>query len=132
GHAYENAAHYSILAAETSARRFAYRDAVQTLQHALALVARIPASARAKTEIEILETMGDAHYCLGAITECAQAHEQQAGRAADGGLKAAEVSALNCLVRPVWVYRSEPGGCCGRARTSGQCTDERSVAACTD
>jgi len=100
GHAYEDAVQYSMLAAETSARRFAYRDAVQTLQHALTLVARIPASARAKTEIDILETLGDAHYCLGAMAECAQAHEAQAARAAEAGLKAAEVSALNSLVRP--------------------------------
>jgi len=100
GHAYEEAVHYSMLAAETSARRFAYRDAVQTLQHALTLVARIPARARAKTEIEILETIGDVHYCLGAMAECAQDHQAQAARASEAGLKAAEVSALNSLVRP--------------------------------
>src|SRR5262245_14935301 len=38
GHAYEDAVHYSMLAAESLARRFAYREAVQTLKHALTLV----------------------------------------------------------------------------------------------
>src|SRR5262252_1318673 len=35
GHAYGDAVHYSMLAAESLSRRFAYRDAVQTLKHAL-------------------------------------------------------------------------------------------------
>jgi len=100
GHAYEEAVHYSMLAAETSAGRFAYREAIQTLQHALTLVARTPASTRAEREIAILEAIGDAYYCLGAMAECAQAHEAQAVRAAKAGLKAAEVCALNALVRP--------------------------------
>ncbi|HET7107418.1 MAG TPA: AAA family ATPase [Candidatus Acidoferrum sp.] len=100
GHAYEQAVHYLILAAETSARRFAYREAIQTLQHALKLVAKAPAHTRAQHEIEILETIGDAYYCLGAMAESAKTHEAQANRAAGAGLKAAEVSALNALVRP--------------------------------
>ena len=100
GHAYEDAVHYSTLAAETSARRFAYRDAVQTLQHALTLVPRTPPRTRAEREIAILETIGDAYYCLGAMAESARAHEAQANRSAEAGLKAAEVCALNALVRP--------------------------------
>lgn len=100
GHAFEEAVHYLMLAAETSARRFAYREAIQTLQHALKLVARAPAHTRAKHEIEILETIGEAYYCLGAMTESARAHEAQANCAAGAGLKAAEVHALNALVRP--------------------------------
>jgi hypothetical protein len=98
-HAYEAAVHYSMLAAESLARRFAYREAVQTLKHALALVAKVDAPNRAKLEIEILETTGDAYYCLGAMAECAQAHGAQAARA-EAGLRAAEVCALNALVRP--------------------------------
>jgi len=100
GHAYEEAVHYSMLAAETSAGRFSYREAIQTLQHALTLVVRTPASTRAEHEIAILEAIGDAYYCLGAMAECAQAHEAQAVHAAKAGLKAAEVYALNALVRP--------------------------------
>src|SRR5262249_21880682 len=61
GHVYEDAVHYSMLAAENLARRFAYREAVQILQHALALVAKLTHANRAKLEIEILETIGDAY-----------------------------------------------------------------------
>lgn len=100
GHAYENAVHYARLAAEGLARRFAYREAVQTLKHTLSLVPKVDASNRAKLEIEILETIGDAYYCLGTMDECAQAHEAQATRAAEAGLRSAEVCALNALVRP--------------------------------
>lgn len=100
GHAHEDAVHYSMLAAESLARRFAYREAVHTLQHALTLVEKLDAASRAKPETEILETIGDAYYCLGAMAECAQAHESQATRAAEAGLRASQVSALNALVRP--------------------------------
>ena len=100
GHAHEDAIHYLMLAAESLARRFAYRDAVQTLQNALSFVAKLGSANRAKLEFEILEIIGDAYYCLGSMAECARAHEAQAARAAEAGLRAAEVSALNALVRP--------------------------------
>ena len=100
GHAHEDAVRYSMLAAESLARRFAYREAIHTLQHALTLVEKLGPASRAKLETEILETIGDAYYCLGAMAECAQAHEAQATRAAKASLRAAEVSALNAIVRP--------------------------------
>ena len=118
GHAYEDAVHYSMLAAESLSRRFAYRDAVQTLKHALTLVPKVDAPNRAKLEIEILETIGDAYYCLGAMAECAQAHEAQATRAAEAGLRAAEVSALNALVRPFGFI--DPGRGVGAAERAVQ------------
>jgi DNA-binding winged helix-turn-helix (wHTH) protein/tetratricopeptide (TPR) repeat protein len=101
GHAYQDAVHFLMLAAENSARRFAYRDSIQILQHALTLLAKVASSnSRAELEIRILGTIGDAHYCLGAMFECARAHEAQAACAAQSGLKAAEVSALNSIARP--------------------------------
>src|SRR5262249_39188577 len=41
--------------------RFAYRDAIRVLQHALALAARVDTDLRPALEIEILERIGDAH-----------------------------------------------------------------------
>ncbi len=100
GRHYDRAIGYLILAAENAAVRFAYRDSIQVLQHALALVPRVAVESQADLEIQLLERIGDAHYWLGAMVECARAYEAEAARAARGGLTAARVNALSFLVRP--------------------------------
>ena len=101
GHEYEQAIYYLMLTAENATRRFAYRDSIVVLQHALELVAKLSTSHGADLEVRILEFIGDAHYVLGAMAGSAQAYEAAASRAARAGLTAAQVSALTCLVRPL-------------------------------
>jgi predicted ATPase len=100
GHEYERAIRYLMLTAASAARRFAYRDSIEVLQHALGLLARLSTSSGADVEVQILEFIGDAQYALGAMAESAKAYEAAASRAAQAGLKTAQVSALTCLVRP--------------------------------
>jgi DNA-binding winged helix-turn-helix (wHTH) protein/tetratricopeptide (TPR) repeat protein len=100
GREYDLAIGYLILAAENAAVRFAYRDSIRVLQHALTLVPRAAVESQADLEIQLLERIGDAHYWLGAMVECARAYEAEAARAARGGLTAARVNALSFLVRP--------------------------------
>src|SRR5262249_37083212 len=80
--------------------RFAYRDSIQVLQHALTLVPRVAVETQAELEIQLLERIGDAHYWLGAMVECARAYEAKAALAAQAGLSSARVTALSFLVRP--------------------------------
>jgi hypothetical protein len=47
GRDYQQAIRYSILAAENAAGRFAYRDSIEILRHALELVARLTPSLQA-------------------------------------------------------------------------------------
>jgi tetratricopeptide (TPR) repeat protein len=109
GREYEQAARFLILAAETAAGRFAYRDCIQVLQHALELTTRIEGQVRAELEAHILEFIGDAHYALGAMAESAAAYEAAASCAARAGLKTAEVSALSAMVRPFGLIDPDRG-----------------------
>ena len=80
GRHYDRAIGYLILAAENAAVRFAYRDSIQVLQHALALVPRVAVESQADLEIQLLERIGDAHYWLGAMVECARTRRKPPGR----------------------------------------------------
>jgi len=109
GRDYEQAIRYLKLAAENATSRFAYRDSIQTLQHALKLVSRVPTDVGAELELQILELIGDAHYALGAMSDSATAYEAEASRAAQTGLRAAQVRALSCLVRPYGLIDPDRG-----------------------
>jgi DNA-binding winged helix-turn-helix (wHTH) protein/tetratricopeptide (TPR) repeat protein len=100
-HDYERAIQYFMHAAAYAARRFAVRDSVDVLQHALSLVPRLPSDRRAPLEIQILERIGDAHYVLGGMVESALAYETESALAARAGLTAAQVQAQSCLARPL-------------------------------
>ena len=101
GYDYEEAIRYLFVAAENAVGRFAYRDAIEILQHALELVARLPAGARAGHEVRIFEFIGDAHFALGALVRSAEAYEEVAARAEQAGLKVAQVRALICAMYPL-------------------------------
>src|SRR5262249_29978984 len=109
GGEYEQAARFLILAAENAAARFAYRDCIQVLQHALDLIPRMQAQIGAELESQILEYIGDAHFALGAMAESADAYEAAASRASQAGLKGAQVSALSCMVRPFGLIDPDRG-----------------------
>jgi len=100
GGEFEQATRFLVLAADNAAARFAYRDCIQVLQHALELIPKIEAPLGAELEAQVLEFMGDAQYALGAMAESAAAYEAAASRASQAGLRNAQVSALSSLVRP--------------------------------
>jgi DNA-binding winged helix-turn-helix (wHTH) protein/tetratricopeptide (TPR) repeat protein len=109
GHDYRRAIRYLISTAESTAGRFAYRDAIRVLQHALALAATVDPGVRPALEVEILERIGDAHYWLGAMDECAKSYREEAARAAEVGLVSAQVRALSCLVFPFGLIDPDQG-----------------------
>ena len=100
-HDYERAIEYLILAAKNAERRFALRDAVDVLQRALALVPRLTADRRTPVELQLLESIGDAHYLLGAMVDSAAAYEAESALAARSCLTAAQVQAQSCFARPM-------------------------------
>src|SRR5262249_47607390 len=99
GREYLPAIEYLLLTAENATRKFAYRDAVQILEHALELASRTLPGAAVELEIQLLGRIGDAHYALGNMLESARAYKEQASRTAQAGVKAAQVNALSCLAR---------------------------------
>jgi tetratricopeptide (TPR) repeat protein len=109
GRDYRRAIRYLISTAESTAGRFAYRDAIRVLQHALTLAADVDAGMRPALEVEILERIGDAHYCLGAMAECAKSYRAEAARAAEAGLVSAQVRALSYLAWPFGLIDPDQG-----------------------
>jgi DNA-binding winged helix-turn-helix (wHTH) protein/tetratricopeptide (TPR) repeat protein len=109
GREYEQAIRYLMLTAENAAGRFAYRDVIQVLQQALKLLPKVTSPVGAELEIQILEFIGDAHYALGAMADSAKAYEAGAARAAQVGLRAAQVNALTCLMRPFGLIDPDQG-----------------------
>src|SRR5215470_13647605 len=109
GHDYRRAIRYLISTADSTAGRFAYRDAIRVLQRALALAGTVDAGIRPALEIEILERIGDAHYWLGAMDECAKAYRAEATRAAEVGLVSAQVRALSYLAWPFGLIDPDQG-----------------------
>ena len=107
GREYQKSINYLMLSAETAVRRFAHRDAIEVLQHALDLAPKVAESDRVEPEVQILQRMGDAHYALGAMSESALAYESAAARAAEADLKRAQIDALSGLAVPAWY--ADPG-----------------------
>jgi tetratricopeptide (TPR) repeat protein len=106
---YQRAIRYLILAAEDAAGRFASGDAIRVLEQARSLVHHLAANARTELEIELLQRIGDAHYGRGAWTECAEAYETAAARAAEAGSISTQVHALRGLIRPYGVLDPDRG-----------------------
>jgi len=109
GREYEQASRYLLMAAENAAARFAYRDCIQVLQHALKLIPKVETRLGAQLGSQILEFTGDAHYALGAMADSAGAYESAASRAGSAGLEMAQVSALSCMVRPFGLIDPDRG-----------------------
>ena len=100
-HEHDQAIHYLVIAAENAGKRFAYRESIHILQHALELLHKLDSSRLIEVELQILELIGDTHYWLGEMSESACTYEKQATRAAEAGLKSAEIDALGRLVIPL-------------------------------
>jgi len=98
GRDYEEAIRYLIVAAKNAARRFAYRDSIEILGHALELASRVTAGHRVEMRTQVLVQIGDIHYAVGNMDESAQAYEKAAAMAAESSLGTAQVTALLRLV----------------------------------
>ena len=109
GRDYEQAIRYLILSAENASRRFSYRDSIEILLHAGDLVAKVAPVLRAGLEIQILESIGDAQFALGALRESGQAYNAAAARANQAGLKTAHVHALICAMYPLGFINPDDG-----------------------
>jgi len=101
GRDHEQAVRYLILAAENAAGRFAYRDSIEILQHALQLAEKVGPAPRNELEVQVLECIGNAHFALGALVPSAEAYAAAAERAQLAGLKAAQLHALTSAMYPL-------------------------------
>ena len=109
GHEYEQAIRYLMLGAQNASGRFAYRDAIEILNHALELKTKLNRALSAEIEVEILELIGDAQFALGSLAESARAYSAAASRAEAAGLKTAQVRALTRAMNPLGFINSEQG-----------------------
>ncbi|HEX6719458.1 MAG TPA: AAA family ATPase [Pyrinomonadaceae bacterium] len=100
-HDHDQAIHYLVIAAENAGKRFAYHESIHILQHALELLQQTDSKRLFEIELRILELIGDTQYYLGEMSESARTYETQAARAAEAGLKAAELNAMEHLVMPL-------------------------------
>ena len=101
---WQRAVRYLRLAADTAGRRFAPRQAVQILEHALDLARKLPEAERTLSEIEILEELAAIHAVLGDSLRAIETYEALAGRAAHDGLIDVEVRALIDMAWPLsWI-----------------------------
>lgn len=101
GHDYEQAIEHLFLVARNAAGRFAYRESIETLEHALQLAENVADRKRGELKIRILMQAGDTHYASGNMSESAQAFEKAASGADRGGLRSTQVTALIRLVHPM-------------------------------
>jgi tetratricopeptide (TPR) repeat protein len=91
------------LVAEIAGRRYAHREAVAIVQHALALVSHLPEAERGVAETEILEKLA-AMYLVSFDRRTLETYEALAARAAHYGLLAVEVRALIDMAYPLsWI-----------------------------
>lgn len=97
----EQAVRYLILAAENAAGRFAYRDSIEILQHALELAGRLAPAILNALEVQVLESIGNAHFALGALVPSAEAYAAAAERAQLAGLKTAQMHSLISAMYPL-------------------------------
>ena len=109
GHEHQNAVRHLIVAAENAVGRFAYRDAIAILEHALKVVAKVAPALRAEVEVRILVFIGDAYFALGALHESAEAYLAAATQAGKAGLKAAQAHALVCAMYPLGFFNPDQG-----------------------
>jgi DNA-binding winged helix-turn-helix (wHTH) protein/tetratricopeptide (TPR) repeat protein len=107
GRDYQKAIKYFVRGAENATRRFEYRQAIDTLEHALLLVPKIERNAQAQKTVQILESIGDIQYVLGSMADSAKAYEAAAAHALEAGLTANHINTLSCLSRPLAVV--DPG-----------------------
>jgi DNA-binding winged helix-turn-helix (wHTH) protein/tetratricopeptide (TPR) repeat protein len=101
GRGYERAIYWLMVMAEAAARRFAHRESIQLLQRGLALVSKLPTNDRLKSELQLLERLGDGHYALGEMAESVSMYGRQAEAAERVALPVQQAQALMCQAVPL-------------------------------
>ncbi|PWU07044.1 MAG: hypothetical protein C5B51_10895 [Terriglobia bacterium] len=99
GRDYARSIRYLIVTALNAAGRYAHRDSVQILHHALGLLTHLPAEPGRALEIEVLERISDVLYAQGEMEQSAEIDYRVADLAAQGGFKTAHVNALTRVAR---------------------------------
>jgi DNA-binding winged helix-turn-helix (wHTH) protein/tetratricopeptide (TPR) repeat protein len=97
---YQEAVRYLIATSEHAGSRFAHRDAIQVLRHALEVLEKIGGRLRTTLEVAILRRIADSSYALGAMSESVAAYEQAIAAAAEAGEKALQIECLISLAGP--------------------------------
>src|SRR5262245_38019286 len=83
-----------MAAAQNATARYAHAEAIGLLDHARALLPRVPAERRDALELQLLERVGNAYYALGDMERSAETYDLMARRAADAGLLASQADVL--------------------------------------
>src|SRR5262249_3383250 len=121
---WSRAVKYLCLAAETSRRCLAQREAIAILRHALDLVKHVPEGERAQSEIAILETLATTYIVAFDIDEfetALETYQTLADRAAHYGLIDVELRALIDQAFPLsWVSSQRCLDALERARRLGE------------
>jgi DNA-binding winged helix-turn-helix (wHTH) protein/tetratricopeptide (TPR) repeat protein len=94
GQDYERAIGYWMLAAENSTRRYAHRESIATLEHALQLLPMIAPDKVSALDVQVLEKLGDAQYAIGEMERSAATYHTMATHAAEAGLLTEQANAL--------------------------------------
>jgi DNA-binding winged helix-turn-helix (wHTH) protein/tetratricopeptide (TPR) repeat protein len=132
GRDYTRAVRCLMLAAENAAQRFAHRDSIQILRHALELASTLAPEAKPGLEIQISQRIGDAHYTLGELSDAGVLYKAAADQAAEAGLTKARVGALLRLAAPAWFADATRGNeVCGQALEVSESVDDPLLAAQT-
>jgi DNA-binding winged helix-turn-helix (wHTH) protein/tetratricopeptide (TPR) repeat protein len=97
---YLEAVKYLMATAEHAGSRFAHRDAIQVLRHALELLGKIGGRPQTTLGIAILRRIADSSYALGAMSDSVAAYEQAVAAAAEAGEKALQIECLISLAGP--------------------------------
>jgi DNA-binding winged helix-turn-helix (wHTH) protein/tetratricopeptide (TPR) repeat protein len=91
---FERAIRYLGLASQNASRRYAHREAVDALEHARELLAKVVVGLRPRLEQSILRGIGNALYALGDMARSAETYRLMATRAAEAGLLASQLDVL--------------------------------------
>src|SRR5262249_30235938 len=101
GRQYGRAIYWLMVMAQGAARRFAHRESIQLLQRGLALISKRPPDDRLKSELQLLERLGDAHYALGEMADSVSMYARQAEAAERAALPERQAQALMCQAVPL-------------------------------
>jgi tetratricopeptide (TPR) repeat protein len=100
GREYERAAEYLVLAGENATRRHAYRESIDVLEQARALLPRVRGTHAQELDLQILEKIGDAQYTLGDVRRSLETYDKLAEQAGEAGCEKAQAVALMRRAHP--------------------------------